>query len=112
MQYVVHTLGSCGIAVVQFLKRQQKLVKIAREYTVPYRDRMFVTSVKKTCKNVVHTLGFCGSAVVKFKKRRQKLVEIAREYTVPYRDRLFVPSVKTNHVICCAYIGVLWYRGS
>ena len=73
---------------------------------------MFVTSVKKPCKNVVHTSGSCGIAVVKFKKRLQKLVEIAREYTVPYRDRLFVPSVKTNHVICCAYIGVLWYRGN
>jgi hypothetical protein len=68
--------------------------------------------LKKNMQYVVHTSGSCGIAVVKFKKRLQKLVEIAREYTVPYRDRLFVPSVKTNHVICCAYIGVLWYRGN
>ena len=48
MQYVVHTSGSCGIAVVKFKKRLQKLVEIAREYTVPYRDRMFPV-LKKTC---------------------------------------------------------------
>ena len=69
MKYALHTSGSCGIAVVKFKERRQKLVKIARKYTVPYRDRMF--QVLKNMQYIVHTLVFCGIAVVTFIKKRR-----------------------------------------